>query len=68
MNISAKEAAANLRAALADLPPGAKKVKIDGLEAELSITEAIQQIKYFEAEAAKELGNRPKISRIRLDG
>ena len=64
--IAAQNVVDELEAAFAELPPGAKRIKVDSLEADLSIADAIKQLEYWRSRAAKETGNRPRISSIDL--
>lgn len=68
MTVSAQQTVDQLEAALAALPPGAKRIKVEGLEAELSISDALLQLSYWRSRAKAELGKRPRISRINLTG
>jgi hypothetical protein len=53
---------------LAQMPPGATRIKVDGLETEFSIDEALKALSYWKSQAAKDKGTRPRISSIDLTG
>ena len=62
----AQEVVDQLEAALATFPPGAKRIKIDSLEAEISISDAVKQLEYWRMKALQDTGGKPRISGIDL--
>ena len=66
-DISASDMVAAIKAALKKSPAAVINVIVDGQTVQYNRAQAIEELKYWQREAARELGLRPRTARIRLD-
>jgi hypothetical protein len=65
--ITAAQMVTLIMTALSDNPVGVVSVLVDGQTVQYSRSQALDELKFWQREAAKEAGTRPRVARIRLD-
>jgi len=62
---TAAEMVTNIKTALRK-NPGVKKITVDGIGVDIDRAQALDELKYWKAEAAKEAGTKPVVSTMNL--
>ena len=63
---TARDHVNRIQAALAEMPPGATSVTIEGLSVAISRDEALKELEYWRSIASREDGSRPIVIRTKL--
>lgn len=65
---TAAEMVSAIKTALASTPATTVEIEIDGQRVKYDRKQALEEVRFWEREAAKEAGTRPRVASIKLTG